>query len=436
MQTVASECERLRDDELIARLKRLVRRERRDSAVLIAHLAEVDERKLYADRGYRSMFAYCTRALGYSESAAGKRIYTARAARKYPRLLGMLESGEIHMEAVVALTPHLTGDNHEHIFSEARGKSKREVETIVARLAPRPDVRDKMRTLSVGAASQKGAVLSTDQEGAPTSTQAAGGAERELFSPAEQMPSSGLSSGTRSRTPSGSEAGRAEPHPETSRIEFSFTGSGEMRQKFLRAQQLLRHKFPGGKMEDVFMEALEALLDKKDPERRIARRRQRSSAGAAEARARRALRGRRRGAKDGADPVASGGRSGIGSGRSGSKKPAASGRRSRVIPQGIRDRVWLRDKGRCSFKSSDGKRCAERDFLEFDHIVPVARGGASDDASNIRLLCRTHNQLLARHEFGVDAVRSGIQRRARGKCAADGTSNGGIRGAAGSRAPT
>ena len=37
-------------------------------------------------------------------------------------------------------------------------------------------------------------------------------------------------------------------------------------------------------------------------------------------------------------------------------------------------------------------------MLEFDHIIPWAQGGLSDDPDNIRLLCRTHNQWTAREQ--------------------------------------
>ena len=42
----------------------------------------------------------------------------------------------------------------------------------------------------------------------------------------------------------------------------------------------------------------------------------------------------------------------------------------------------------------------ERHFLEFDHIEPVARGGAST-VENVRLLCRAHNQHAAEQAYGA-----------------------------------
>ena len=49
----------LTDDELLHRLGDLLRQSRRTEADLVAHIAEVDERRLYARFASPSMFAYC-----------------------------------------------------------------------------------------------------------------------------------------------------------------------------------------------------------------------------------------------------------------------------------------------------------------------------------------------------------------------------------------
>ncbi|MBI3563594.1 MAG: HNH endonuclease [Elusimicrobia bacterium] len=82
---------------------------------------------------------------------------------------------------------------------------------------------------------------------------------------------------------------------------------------------------------------------------------------------------------------------------------AASGpsrRRTRRIPAAVKDAVRRRDGDRCAFVSPDGVRCGSTFRLEFDHVRPWARGGRSDDPSNIRRLCRAHNLRRARQMFG------------------------------------
>ena len=71
----------------------------------------------------------------------------------------------------------------------------------------------------------------------------------------------------------------------------------------------------------------------------------------------------------------------------------------RHIPALARRAVWQRDGGRCTFVSAKGHRCEARDHLEYDHVVPVARGGRAT-IDNLRLRCRAHNQYAAEREFG------------------------------------
>lgn len=80
----------LSDEELLARVKHLVRREREVAAVVIAHLAEVDERRLYLPEGSSSMFTYGTEVLCFSESAAQVRIQAALTRRQVEELVARL----------------------------------------------------------------------------------------------------------------------------------------------------------------------------------------------------------------------------------------------------------------------------------------------------------------------------------------------------------
>jgi hypothetical protein len=78
---------------------------------LIAHLAELDERRLYLGEGCSSLFTYCTQVLHLSEDAAYRRIEAARAGRRFPIVLERLEDGTITLSTVCVLAPHLTVDN-------------------------------------------------------------------------------------------------------------------------------------------------------------------------------------------------------------------------------------------------------------------------------------------------------------------------------------
>ena len=81
----------LSDRELLARVKVLVSQERATTLEILVHLNEVERRRLHLRLGYPSLFEYCTRHLGYSSSAAGRRIHAARCVRDYPEIYGLLE---------------------------------------------------------------------------------------------------------------------------------------------------------------------------------------------------------------------------------------------------------------------------------------------------------------------------------------------------------
>jgi len=72
---------------------------------------------------------------------------------------------------------------------------------------------------------------------------------------------------------------------------------------------------------------------------------------------------------------------------------------SRHIPNAVKRAVWRRDEGQCAFVATTGRRCSERNFLEFHHIQPYALEGPAT-VGNISLRCRRHNAYEAELIFG------------------------------------
>ena len=135
------------DDELLRRLADLLRDSRCKEADLVAHIGEVDKRRLYAREAAPSMFSYCTRVLHLSEAESYLRIVAARAARRHPVLLAMLADGRLHLSGIAKLKRHLTPENRDAILSRATHRSKRQIEELIAEICPRPDVPALIRKL-------------------------------------------------------------------------------------------------------------------------------------------------------------------------------------------------------------------------------------------------------------------------------------------------
>lgn len=137
----------LSDEALLTETAKAVDLERSTTADILRLLMEVDRRRLYLGLGYSSMFAYCTRALKFSEQAAYDRITASRAARRFPEIVDGLAAGDLTLSSVNRMAPHLSDDDGSAIIAEARGLSTREVERLVANLHPAPSVPSSVRAL-------------------------------------------------------------------------------------------------------------------------------------------------------------------------------------------------------------------------------------------------------------------------------------------------
>ncbi|MEE8608452.1 MAG: hypothetical protein V3S55_12675 [Nitrospiraceae bacterium] len=190
----------------------------------------MDARKLYLKEGCSSMFLYCTAVLHFSEPAAYHPIAAARAARCYPALLERLGSSEIHLSGITLLAHHFTQENHVDLLEQARHKSKRAIEALVADLRPRPAAASYVRRLpprkrpSVSAPARR---------------------ERSDVAP----PSASQPSSAPAPKPLGAE-----------RFRIQFTATRATHDRLRELQALLRHQIPDGDLSQIFERALELLV--------------------------------------------------------------------------------------------------------------------------------------------------------------------------------
>jgi len=138
----------LSNEEVLSGLHSLVGQGRVVLARLLAYLGEVEERRLDLQSACSSLFDFCTRRLGMSEDEACRRVTASRLVRRFQVALGMIERGELHLTALLMLREHLTDENHEELLRAATGKSKMEVQELLAARFPRPDAPARIRTLA------------------------------------------------------------------------------------------------------------------------------------------------------------------------------------------------------------------------------------------------------------------------------------------------
>jgi hypothetical protein len=331
----------LSDSVLLRDLTALVAQDRSTTADLLAHIAEVDARRLYAPAGYSSMFAYCVEELRLSEDAAGKRIQAARAARRFPALFPALVDGRLHLAAICLLAPHLTPANVGELIEAATHRRKVDLEALLARRLSRPEPRTMIRAIPPR----------------PIGEHAPGRVDEPLLADLNEHAPGHVEPPTPSP---GTVDEHAPGHVDVcaeERYLVQVTVAKSTHDKLRYAQALLSHAVSRRDVAQVLDRALDALIAELEKKRFGA--------------AKRSCAARRR-----------------------------SARRSRYIPARIRRAVWERDQGKCTFVSAKGIPCNARDHLEFDHIEPVARGGLPT-VDGLRLRCRAHNQYEADRVFGA-----------------------------------
>ena len=232
--SLGSSLREISDQDLLYRLKRLAVKSRQLEAELLAHIGEVDARRLYLQEPCSSMFVYCTKVLYFAESAAYHRITAARIVRRYPEVLERLKAGEIHLAGISLLAPHLTLENHQELLARAKHGSKRDVGRLVAELRPRPAAPAIVRKLP--------AVRSMRPAQA----------ERPQPAPQVEVPSMPPDTGS---------ARRPRPVPlGAERFKIQFTATEDTHNKLCELQALLRHQIPSGDLGLIFDKALDLLL--------------------------------------------------------------------------------------------------------------------------------------------------------------------------------
>jgi hypothetical protein len=385
----------LSDAELLLGMNALLIRSRRAVADVVAHLGEVEERRLHLLGGYGSMFAYCVSKLKMSEDEAYRRLEVARLARRFPRLLERLAAGEISLSVAALLRRHLTEENHEALLSAVSSASMQQARETLAAWFPQPDVLPGFRKLpapsrsplasqgqpvagmvSTSAVVPRAEAVPERGRAEPIAAAATGASSSGKAAQPPRSPRPPSDMAAQPCIPSHEEERRAaERQPRRAleplapgRYRLQLTAGAELKRKLELARDLLRHAVPSGDLSAILERAIDLLLEK-TMQRRFA--------------------------------VTS---------RPKATKPSSKQKVTRHIPNDVRRTVVCRDGARCTWQSPDGVRCGSRAWLEHDHAVPYGQGG-THQVNNIRLFCRAHNRLVAEQAYGRDTIDRSVARR-------------------------
>ena len=435
--------------ELVAGLSLLVQQSNALTAQVLAHLVELDERLLHLKLGFSSLFAYCVEGLRMSEGTAGRRVTAARVCRRFPDAFERVARGELHLCALCALAPHLNEQNAAEWFEACKGKTRRQIEELLAARFPRPDVREQIRRLPARGQGLTNGAVAEGMNGFVVQTMpAVRGLEApviaaDLGSASGPAPSDGARVEVRVADPRLRHRARELEPLSADRFGVHFTADAELRDLIERARALASHQIPRGDLAGL-MKLVLASFVKQTEKRRfgIGTKPRRpdfeakpstaegpaAPPGGASAHTEQAAPPSASGHAEQAAPAGRASRhaeqatprggasvpphANEGSTRAGRSRSTGFRSRSRYLRVQVRREVQARDGGQCAYVSPGGRRCNARTLIQFDHLDPFAQGGSSD-ALNLRLLCQSHNLLHARNCFGNEYIAEKIAARNR-----------------------
>jgi hypothetical protein len=371
----------------------LLRREHGSLADFLVALATFDERRLWMQLGYASLFQYLHRELGMSKGAAHYRKTAAELIQRVPEVAETLRSGQLCVTSIVELAKVLTHENREEVLPRFFHCSRQEAKAVSVELRPMEAAPHRTVVTALSALAPEVARV-VASEVAPSVLPPAG----RLTAPPLAAPNSSPERVTsvqpgelRSMASSPPALQQAQPAPPRSTAEpltadlrrLHVTVSKRFMEKLEAARDALSHSHRGADVEAILEAGLDLVVERAAKRKGIVAkpRTGRKAPGPCSP----PLRSSAEGEGDRTAPP-----------RPESRRDGEGGR---AIAAEVRREVWLRDDGRCAWRLENGERCGSTHRLQFDHVEAVAHGGPPT-VGNVRLLCAPHNLLAARRVFG------------------------------------
>src|SRR5574341_743407 len=341
--------------EFGSRLASLLRREQSALADFLLALADFDRRRLWQELGYTSLFHFLHRELGMSKGAAHYRKTAAELVQRAPEVIEPFRDGRLCITSIIELAKVLTPENREEVLPRFFHRSRQEAKTISAEFRPAEAAPHRTVLTALPMALLPTVARACDR--APPAQRCTAPEPAATVQPVQPVE-------RELRVASPRSAPRSTAEPLTADLRrLHVTVSKRFMEKLEVAKDALSHSLPGADVEAILEAGLDLLIERAAKRKGIVRKPRK------------------------APPSTAGSR------------PAIRPEGERGIPAAVRREVWLRDGGRCQWPTSDGRVCGSPCRVQYDHSLPVARGGKSTVA-NIRLACAIHNDLAAREVFG------------------------------------
>ncbi len=310
------ELKNISNQELIQRIEKLVHTERKITHLVLLHIAEIEDRKIYADMGYDGMYAYLTRGLGYSEGSAYRRLQSARLLKQLPAVAEKIEDGSLNLTQLTQVQKIVKSESlqaAQEVLTKIENKNSFETQKVLATEFKLPiQIHEKIK-----------------------------------------------------------------PQQDDS-VRLEITLTPEQYEYLKQAQSLLSHICPSGSMAEVISTLAQSYVQKK-----------------------------LKSATSNAEKITLQEVSAINANSKNTIKSvtqSANARAERLNKKPYRKYISIHTKRELLQKANhcceyidhkSQQKCTSRFQLEIDHIRPLAIGG-SDEVKNLRVLCRTHNLVMAR----------------------------------------
>lgn len=323
-------------------LSELVLSERRVTNEILTLINLAQHKRAYLELGYSSMFDWLVKGFGYSSSAAYRRITAARLIQSVPEASQKLSEGKVNL-STLSKAQSMIRQQENILGSKIDNLSKEEIVRNIENKSVEETERMMISLypeIASDVSNERRTVINEDL------------------------------------------------------IRHHINLSHEATSNLKRAKEVLSHQFPEGRDADVIAYALNLLLDKKDPLRRKTIAVKKSNMAAMEKVTQvGVVKSPAEKEPDSALP------------KEVEKSTAAAAVESDSVTNvyskmAVKRLTFKRSEGACTYKDPiSGNFCGSKYQAQLDHIVPRALGG-SDHPSNLRVLCRQHNLLMAEKVFG------------------------------------